>query len=31
VRRLFEAAGFDAIATAADLQGHPRLTQGRRP
>jgi release factor glutamine methyltransferase len=31
VRRLFEAAGFEATATAADLQGHPRLTQGRRP
>ena len=31
VQGLFEAAGFAGIETRTDLQGHPRVTGGRRP
>ena len=31
VRSLFEDAGFDDVGTHADLQGHPRVTEGRLP
>ena len=30
VRALFQSAGFEAVGTQADLQGHPRLTHGCR-
>ena len=31
VRALLRAAGFESIATRADLAGHPRISGGRRP